>query len=208
MKTVAPTTDNLPTKDTATLVVNRRAPYTKKECEFAQVEGLSRLEVRYVLVDTPRHETFKTPDGNSYRSAGTLHIRPCKDGVTRFVAYMHADAMHHDFLYFDRVINNARFGRMDGWGRHTFKNGDKGWVFDYPNYQIDKLSDFKAASIVIEALSDAADHIGYGSWWATPAQSRVAVRSTTSTKAAVTRSSPSRTRRQRGAATRSRSART
>ena len=53
MKTVAPTTDNLPTKDTATLVVNRRAPYTKKECEFAQVEGLSRLEVRYVLVDTP-----------------------------------------------------------------------------------------------------------------------------------------------------------
>lgn len=161
-------TASLPVKDTGTLAVNRRAPYTEAECKFAQKEGLSRLETRYVLVDAPRHETFRVPDGHSYRSAGTLHIRPCKDGKLRFVAYMHTDAVNHDFLYFERVINNARFGRMAGWGRHTFKNGDEGWVFDYPNYHIDNLGDFKPAHVIVDEPSDSAGQTGYGSSWGYP----------------------------------------
>lgn len=168
MTTVAPNTDDLPTKDTGTMAVNRRAPYTQDEREFARREGLTRLETRYVLVDTPRHETFKTPDGTSYRSAGSLYVRPCKDGELRFVAYMHADTVHHDFLYFDRVINNARFGRMAGWDRYTFKNGDEGWIFDYPNYHIDGLDEFKPAHVIVEEPSDGAGHVGYGSSWGYP----------------------------------------
>ena len=127
-----------------------RTAYTPDELKFAEREGTERLATRYVHLKRTRDESFMTPEGDSFRSAGTLNLRTCRDGVRRFVAYMHDDSVHHDFRYFDRVIADARFGRMDGWERYTFKDGDEGWVFTYPNYQTDHLKVFKPAVIIDE----------------------------------------------------------
>ncbi|WP_144797726.1 hypothetical protein [Microbacterium paludicola] len=148
--TEAEGTNEMPVEDRRTWVASR-APFTEEERAFAEQEGTLRLETRYVRSQLPQPENFKTPDGHSYRNAGNLYIRTCGDGVRRFVAYMHADSVHHDFRYFDRMINDARFGRMDGWKRHTFNNGDEVWIFDYPNYATDSLHEFKPASIIDES---------------------------------------------------------
>lgn len=165
--TVAPEADNLEVKDTPVLI-RRRTSYTREELAFAEREKTDRLETRYVLVDRPRHASFTTPDGESFRSAGSLYIRTCRDGVRRFTAYVHEESVHHDFRYLDRVINDAKFGRMDGWDRYTFKDGDEGWIFDYPNYGINRLNHFKPAQVLVEETSDTSGVIGYGSSWGYP----------------------------------------
>lgn len=150
---LAPETEDsrkLPVKARQTLVLSRGA-YTREELAFAEKEGTDRLETRYVQLRRARSESFTTPEGGSFRSAGSLCIRTCRDGVRRFVAYMHDDSVHHDFRYLESVITDARFGRMDGWERYTFKDGDQGWTFDYPNYQIDRLKEFKPAVIIDES---------------------------------------------------------
>lgn len=163
--TVITDTATLPIEDRKTLHVNHRAPYTREELAFAEAEKTERLEVRYIHFDQPRATSFTSPAGDSYRSAGVLYIRTCRDGVRRFVAYMHGDSVHHDFRYFDLAINNARFGRMDGWARHVFKNGDEGWIYDYPNYKMDHLQEFTPAHVIVEEPSDSPKIIGYGTAW-------------------------------------------
>ena len=167
MNTVSPTPNTLPTKRRETLVLNRK-PYTAEELDFAAKEGTLRLESRYVLEKRGRESAFRTPSGEQFRSAGSLYIRTCRDGVRRFCAYVHADSTHHDFRYLDEVINDARHGRMDGWKRHTFKDATEGWVFEYTNYAVDKLKIFKPAEVIIEEQSDSDTLVGFGSAWGYP----------------------------------------
>lgn len=161
---------DFPVEDRKTLTVNRRRPSTREELDFAGREKTELLETRYVLLDKPRDESFATPEGHTFRSAGALYIRTCRDGARRFVAYMHKGSVHHDFRYFDRVINDARFGRMDGWDRYTFNSGDEGWIFDYPNYQIDHLQDFRPAQVIMDESSDSPNILGFGTTWGYPCE--------------------------------------
>lgn len=155
----------IPVKDRKEVVLHPRGNYTAEEIAFAKSEGLDELETRYVLLEAPRPEAFRTPSGNTYRCAGRLYVRMCTDGVRRFVAYMHEDSYQHDFRYFDRVINAARFGRMDGWARYTFKDGSEGWMFEAPNYGIVGKHDFRPARIRITSPTEGAGHNGYGETW-------------------------------------------
>lgn len=165
--TETPALDQLPVKNRET-IVRRSDAYTVEELEFAKQEKTERLETRYVLTTKPRDTTFRTPDGHRFRSAGDLYLRICNDGVRRFVAYMHEDSVHRDFRYLDVVINDAKFGRMNGWKRHTFKDGSEGWCFNYPNYQIDGLKDSKPANVIIEESSLSPTLVGFGSSWGYP----------------------------------------
>lgn len=165
MSTTVPLSpDTLPVKERTT-IVRRRSEYTTEELTFAREEGLRLLDVRYILISDARSESFTTPGGDSFRSAGLLSVRTCRDDVRRFTAYMHDDSTNHDFQYFDKVILDARNGRMDGWKRHTFANGDEGWVYDYPNYQLDRLTGIKAAHVIITDASPAKTIIGFGEAW-------------------------------------------
>ncbi|MGM1018005.1 MAG: hypothetical protein ACQEW8_10755 [Actinomycetota bacterium] len=161
------TAADLPLKERESIVFSRES-YTREELAFAEKEKTERLETRYVLTAKQRDATFRTPDGHSFRCAGDLYLRVCRDGARRFVAYVHKDSVHHDFKYFDRVINDAKFGRMSGWERHTFKDGTEGWWFNYPNYQIDGLKDFKPANVLIEEPSASPNLEGFGSSWGYP----------------------------------------
>ncbi|MFJ4999892.1 hypothetical protein ACIP5T_17200 [Microbacterium sp. NPDC088619] len=169
VNTLTHTPDALPVKDRQTLGRNR-APFTAEETAFAKQEGISRLEVRYILSKKPRDEDFVTPDGDTFRSAGDLYIRTCRDGVRRFTAYMNEGSVQHDFRYFDRVVADAMSGRMDGWVRHTFKDGDEGWAYEYPNYQIDHIKEVKPACVIVEEESEAAMLVGFGSEWGYPCE--------------------------------------
>lgn len=161
-------TASLPIRKRVTMAFDRRSPYTNAEIEFSEAEKTQRLETRYALLDKPRDESFRTPEGDSFRSAGSLYLRTCRDGVRRFIAYMHEGSIHHDFQYFDRVINDAKFGRMHGWVRHTFNDGDEGWAFEYPDYQIDNLDLSKPARLLIEESSNSPTIVGYGAMWGYP----------------------------------------
>lgn len=163
--TVTQSTDTLPVISRDTITRNR-APLTATERAFAFKEGLARLETRYILSKKKRDADFKTPEGDHFRSAGDLYIRTCRDGVRRFTAYMHDGSVDHDFRYFDQVIRDAMNGRMDGWKRHTFKDGDEGWIYNYSNYRSDGLT-FKPALVIIDqdAHPDATMLVGYGETW-------------------------------------------
>lgn len=167
MSTLTQAPDTLPVKKRET-IVRDQSPYTSEERAFSNQERLSRLEARYVLVVAPRTETFATPDGDTFRSAGDLYIRTCRDGVRRFTAYMHENSLQHDFVYLDEVIRDARNGRMHGWKQLTFKDGDDGWMYEYTNYQIDNLKEFKPAYVIVEKQSDAESIVGFGSDWGYP----------------------------------------
>lgn len=158
----------IPVKDRKEIKLDTRSRFTREELSFAEAEGLNRLETRYVLMNGQRDESFHTPGGNTFRHAGLLYIRPCRDGVMRFVAYVYEDAVQQDFRHLDRAINNARFGRMAGWNRYTFKDGAEGWIFDYPNYNVDRLRDFKPAQVIITDASASPRNVGYGSSWGYP----------------------------------------
>ncbi|UUE19876.1 hypothetical protein [Microbacterium sp. J1-1] len=167
--TVPPATGSLPVKQRTT-IARRRSNYTAEERAFARTEGLHSMDTRYLLTVDPRSESFTTPDGDSFRSAGHLWIRTCRDGVRRFTAYMNDESTNHDFQYLDEVILDARNGRMDGWERHVFRDGDEGWRYDYPNYQIDRLTDFKPAHVIITHGSTAKKLVGYGEAWGYPCE--------------------------------------
>lgn len=163
--TVTQPTDTLPAISRPT-ITRDTGSFTATERAFAWNEGLSKLETRYILSKAKRADDFKTPEGDAFRSAGALYVRTCRDGERRFTAYMHDDSVDHDFRYFDRVIIDAMNGRMHGWSRYTFKNGDEGWAYDYPNYQTDRLK-FKPALVIVdeEAHPDATMLVGYGKTW-------------------------------------------
>lgn len=141
------------------------ATYSEDELSFAHNEGLSRMETRYVLTTDTRCENLTYPDGKVFRDAGWIYIRTCLDGVRRFVVYTYKKADQHDFKYFDRAIRDAMNGRMDGWRRYTFKNGEQGWVFEYGYYRIDNIKEFKPARVIIEQKAEAKSLIGFGSDW-------------------------------------------
>lgn len=141
MSTVTPNTDTQAVEDLnesrdVLLLPSKPAPFTDEERELAAREGLRSLETRWVNWDQPRPADGQAPDGCPYRTAGVLYIRTCKDGVRRFVAYMYPESTHHDFRYFDRIMTLASGGRMEGWSRRTFKDGDEGWFFDYQNIRM------------------------------------------------------------------------
>lgn len=138
---------------------------TPEELAFSESEELHLLETRYVLMDKPRPANFRNPDGVVFRCAGDLNIRTCRDGERRFVVYVHADSLDHDFRFFDRIIRRARAGRMQGWKRYTFKNGDEGWIFDYINYALDPIDEFKPAEVIITDSLEASTNVGFGSTW-------------------------------------------
>lgn len=167
MSTVTPNTDTIPVKNRKVLKLRNREPFAPQEIAWACDEGLHRLPTRYTLDSDPRRESFTTPDGNMFRRAGELYIRVCRDGVRRFVAYVHPDSVDHDFIYLDEIINNAKHGRMAGWVQHTFKDGSEGWAFDYPNYQISERlqQSFKHAAVIIEELTDVPGLVGFGTSW-------------------------------------------
>lgn len=96
-------------------------------------EHTAHLDLRWVQEETARRD-WTDPNGTLFHDGGLLYIRPCKDGVTRFVAHMNSDSIASDFKYFERIISLARIGDMQGWVRHTFKNGDEGWRFLYALY--------------------------------------------------------------------------
>lgn len=169
MSTVTLNAETMPVKNPTTIQVDRRGRnYTADELAFARAEGLDNLPTRYVLEEKPRRETFTTDEGYIFRDAGTLYVRKCADGQRRFVAYLQDGAVHHDFRYLDRVINDAAHGRMQGWDRYTFKNGDEGWIFDYTSYQIDHLNEFIPAAVIIDETSDSPGLVGYGTSWGIP----------------------------------------
>lgn len=157
----------LPVKARETLTRNH-GKYTATELDFAAVEKLGRLETRYVVMTRERYESFQTPEGDAYRDAGNLYIRTGLDGVRRFTAYLSNGSVEADFKYLDDVIVDARNGRMDGWTRHTFKDGDEGWLYEYTNYQIDPTAQSKPAYVIIEEQSESDGLVGFGSTWGYP----------------------------------------
>lgn len=168
-QSVALSTDNTKVdREAKTLPFPRRRPHTPEEVAFARDEGLSDLPVRYVLLSKPRGANFATPDGGHFRPAGRLNVRRCRDGVRRFVAYLHPDSIRHDFRHLDHAIANATCGGMEGWRRHTFKGDDDGWVFGYTSYQIDGLKNAIPAEIIITETSDSPGLVGYGTEWGIP----------------------------------------
>ncbi|KQQ66101.1 hypothetical protein [Microbacterium sp. Leaf320] len=157
----------LPVKARET-IVRDRSDYTAEERAFSRSEQIRTLDTMWVLTKRPRPEDFCTPDGDTFRTAGDLYIRAGRDGVRRFTAYMHEGSVDHDFRYFDEVILDARNGRMAGWVRHTFKDGDEGWLYEFPNYQTTSLKEPTPAFVIIEEPSESESLVGYGTEWGYP----------------------------------------
>lgn len=149
MSTTVSALADIPAEARATMAF-KSGPYTADELAFASSEKLERLEKRYVLSSEPRPAMFQDPEGNTFRKAGDLDLRTREDGTREIVAYIFEDSMSHDFLILGRIINDARFGRMDGW-RRCPATDDRAevWIFDYPNYNIDGFT-LEPAAIIDE----------------------------------------------------------
>lgn len=152
------------------VIVFTAGRFTSEEIDFAKAEGLDRLDTLYVLDERPRLPSFRTPAGVTFRDAGMLYVRTGKDGVRRFVAYVYPDSTNYDFEFFDRAIVRARYGRMEGWVRHTFKDGTEGWWFQASLYSVDGITDPRPASVIITDESETPRLKGSGSTWGYPCE--------------------------------------